>query len=66
MEKSNEEILITLTNRDIQNYINEYTYLSMTDYLLEKEGKEPIHTKRLKELKDILGDLVDEEEDDDE
>ena len=64
MGKSNEEILITLTNDDIQNYINEYTYLSMTDSLLEKEGKAPIHTKRLKELKDILGDLVEEEDDD--
>lgn len=64
MEKS-KEILETLTNDDIQNYINEYTYLSMTDYLLEEDGKAPIHIERLLELKEILGDLVGEEEEDD-
>jgi len=66
MEKGNEKIIETLTNRDIQNVTNEYTYLSMTDYLLEEEGKKPIHTKRLKELKEILGDLIDAEEEEDE
>ena len=61
MEK-NEEIIEALTNYDIQNFINEYTGLFLEDSILENNGKKPIHTKRLKELKEILGDLIDEEE----